>query len=478
MTESAGARATDDVDDSRDRFEDAEHVLHGEEGARLVHKVMYAVYVTAILALTYAFTVLRAVLVSTDTQWVRDNLAGWSGGGAVVGAVAGLLGGAWWVGRIRGPATPPLPWIDLVVASSIDRAVAVRPWWRMVLVGAIGCSAILGGVIGGAVVAAGLAHGLAVLLGIVSGALLAGVLCLLWLSSAARHTPMGERRSDWHPRTTLLLRALRLDTLRDHARRTQQLTGAVFSGDPRAARLQVATPIRSGRRLVLRPGQAWITTVRRDLVGLRRQPGIALAGVALSAVGAWICAATVLDHTTPIPITVIGIALCHTAIGLWSQGLRYAADSLSSPPLFGLSIVRRALLHSIAPLACHALLALPVGTLCWALTGDGDHASPRALAVLLASLGALGPVLMAGHWWSAFRATPPPQAFIPETGPMLLVFSVARPWVVILGSGSLALQRIAGSTTPWLSVSLLLGVGAGMLFAGSRMARHLADEGR
>ena len=56
----------------RDRIEDADHVLHGPDGSGLVGRVLYAVYVTAFLALIYAYTVLRAVLVSSDTAWFCD----------------------------------------------------------------------------------------------------------------------------------------------------------------------------------------------------------------------------------------------------------------------------------------------------------------------------------------------------------------------------------------------------------------------
>ncbi|MBK8731167.1 MAG: hypothetical protein IPM00_18340 [Tetrasphaera sp.] len=462
------------MDDSSERFADADHVLHGADGARLVSRVMYAVYVTAVLALTYAFTVLRAVLISSDTAWLRHQLGGGRGALLVSGSVFALLVAAWWGGRIRGPATPPLPWIDLVVASSIDRAVAVRPWWTMVLVGTVGCTAVLGGVAGGAVWAAGLSQALAVPIGVLVGALLASAVCFVWLSSAAVHAPPGERPARWRPKVSGLLRSLRLDTLRDHARRTQQLTGAVLSGDPRAARLQVATPITTGRRLQLRPGRAATVSVRRDLLGLRRQPGVAAAGLCLSAVGAWVLSATVLDPSTPLPLTVLGIAFCHAAMGLWSQGLRYAADNLSSPPLFGLPITRRAALHSLVPIGGHLVVALPTAALAWVAHGS----DPMQLAILLCALAALAPELVAGHWWATFRASPPPQAFIPETGPLMLVFALARPWLVILVSATLALRRIAASTTPWLSVVLLLIVGIGMLWTGSRMARRLADEGR
>ena len=44
----------------RARLADATHVLHGSEGSGAVQRVLYAVYVSAMLAFTYGFTVARA----------------------------------------------------------------------------------------------------------------------------------------------------------------------------------------------------------------------------------------------------------------------------------------------------------------------------------------------------------------------------------------------------------------------------------
>ena len=130
--------------------------------------------------------------------------------------------------------------------------------------------AVLGGVLAAAVYAAGLAPPAAVPLGVVAGGALAAALCWLWLLAQARASRRQADPPALPPRAAL--RALALDDLRAHARRSQRLHGAVLSGDPRAARLQVASPIRRGRGLRLRPGRPLLTLVRRDLLGLRRQP--------------------------------------------------------------------------------------------------------------------------------------------------------------------------------------------------------------
>ncbi len=455
----------------RDRIEDADHVLHGPDGSGLVGRVLYAVYVTAFLALIYAYTVLRAVLVSSDTVWIRAAFAGWQGAAVGAGTLGLLAWGAWWLGGRRGPATPPLPWVDHVVASSIDRAESVRPWWRAALLGVSGCSAVLGGVLAAAVYAAGLAPPAAVPLGVVAGGALAAALCWLWLLAQARASRRQADPPALPPRAAL--RALALDDLRAHARRSQRLHGAVLSGDPRAARLQVASPIRRGRGLRLRPGRPLLTLVRRDLLGLRRQPGSALAGAVLSVIGLWLCSATALDSTTPIPVTVLGVGLAHLAVGQWAQGLRYAADGLSSSAVLGGSPARRALAHSVVPLLSHVALALPVAVVAWLVAG---RAAPAP--ALLCALAALGLLLVGGHWWSAFRVAHPEAAFVPEMGPFLLALAVARPWLVVLAAGTVALQRLAEAPLPWLSVLALAAVGLGTLWRGRALLRQLVSEGR
>lgn len=465
----------------RERLADADHVIHGPDGARMVRKVLYAIYVTAVLALTYAFTVLQAVLVSTDTQWIRDNLAGWRGPALGALTLVLALAGAWWLGGRRGPATAPLPWLDLVAGSSIDRALTLGPWWRAALVGITGCAAILGGVLGAAVYAAGLAPPPAILLGVAGGAGLAVLACWTWLLGQVaasggrpdRGAP-GIRALLRAPGTGTLLRALAMDELRAHARRGQRLYGAVLAGDPRAARLEVSHPIRRGRGLRLRPGGPLAAYLRRDVLGLRRQPGVALVAALLAAIGATVTTLTVLDPTTPVVLTALGVAFCHLAIGQWSQGLRFASDGLSAPALLGGSVVRRALGHSIVPAVAFALVALPVAA-AWSLALGATV--PRGLLVAALTL-ALVPMLVGGHWWSAFRVPHPDAAFLPELGPFLLAFAVARPWLVVLAGGTAALQRIDALPSAWLGVALLLLVGLATVWRGRTFARRLVAAGR
>ena len=90
----------------------------------------------------------------------------------------------------------------------------------------------------------------------------------------------------------------------------------------------------------------------------------------------------------------------------------------------------------------------------------------------------LGLLLVGGHWWSAFRVAHPEAAFVPEMGPFLLALAVARPWLVVLAAGTVALQRLAEAPLPWLSVLALAAVGLGTLWRGRALLRQLVSEGR
>ena len=60
-------------------------MLHGPHGTGAVQRVLYAVYLLALLAFTYGFTVARALFITSDPGWLHDRLLG--PGAAVVAVV-------------------------------------------------------------------------------------------------------------------------------------------------------------------------------------------------------------------------------------------------------------------------------------------------------------------------------------------------------------------------------------------------------
>ena len=112
----------------KERLQDITHVLHGPHGTGAVQRVLYAVYLLALLAFTYGFTVARALFITTDPGWIHDRLLGPGAAGVALALAAALTVLVHGIGRRRGPGVPPLPWGDHVVAGPLDRATTRREW--------------------------------------------------------------------------------------------------------------------------------------------------------------------------------------------------------------------------------------------------------------------------------------------------------------------------------------------------------------
>ena len=56
----------------RESLDDALFVLHGDDGTGTIRRLLYAGYLVLIFGGVYGFNVLRAVLVTSDPQWVRS----------------------------------------------------------------------------------------------------------------------------------------------------------------------------------------------------------------------------------------------------------------------------------------------------------------------------------------------------------------------------------------------------------------------
>src|SRR5665811_1655990 len=117
-----------------------------------VSSTLYPMYVAVIVTGSYGVPAAQSLFRSLDHQWLADHV--WSPGGAVGAAIltALLLTLVRLVGRVRGPVMPPLPYLDLVVASPMPRKVTLARNWRLSLGGSI-----LGGLLVGTSVGAGLA---------------------------------------------------------------------------------------------------------------------------------------------------------------------------------------------------------------------------------------------------------------------------------------------------------------------------------
>jgi hypothetical protein len=413
------------VNTDRERLADTQHVLHGPEGSGAVRRVLYAVYVGTIIAVTYGFTVARAVLLESDPRWVRGTLLTPAAAGVTIAVALLLVGVAHAAGRRRGPAVPPLPWVDHVVASSLDRSVSLREWWVVSATLVVAGTTVIGSVLGGSLWAATATGPVGLGFGVVAGLALGAVLALAWLAGQVAPPRWARDRSPhagpW-VRPATALRQVSLDGLRAHAVRSSHLGGAVLAGDLRAARLEVATPVRRGRHLRLRSRGPVGTVVARDVLGLRRQPGLALFGAALVVPGAAGLAWGLSEPQVPPVLAVAAAGAVYLGTGIWAEGMRLLGDTVGTPRLSGLPARSEAAAHAVVPGVALLVVVLVAGLVVRAVV----PAAPGIVTVVLWCLAtttlATGSTLV-----SAFRGRPPQPAFSPRAGPALLVWWYGRP---------------------------------------------------
>lgn len=458
---SAEQRAED-----KERLKDVTHVLHGEHGTGAVQRVLYAVYLLGLLAFTYGFTVARALFITSDPAWLHDRLLG--PGAAVVAvllavALTVLVHG---LGRRRGPVVPPLPWVDHVVAGPLDRSATLREWWLVSATLLVAGMTVVAGVLGGGLWASGTTGPASLVVALLVGPALGVALAAAWL---AGQVGAGGSGADALPRTdgagrargpralspSAALRRLGLTTLRAQSIRSTRLGGAVLAGDLRAARLEASTPVTRGRGLRLRSHGRLPTVVARDLLGLRRQPGLMLSGALLAAPGAAGVAWSLSDPEVPVALAVVSVAALYLGVGVWAEGLRLLGDTLGTPRLSGLGLGTEAGAHTVLPASLFVLVALPLSL--------GVHVLVPGTAVGVASLllwvAGVGAFVLAAQWVAAFRGRPPFLAFLPDVGPMLMTLWFARSLLLCAVVAGLLTSRAAhlgvvGPSGLWLAFAV------------------------
>ncbi len=415
----------------RESLDDALFVLHGEEGTGTIRRLLYAGYLVLIFGGVYGFNVLRAVLVTSDPQLVRSAVVSVWGVLALLAVLAGLVLAAWRAGRVRGPVVPPLPFIDTVVASALDRWLVLRERGLALLVGGVGGGLLVGALVGGAFAGAGIGGMTGIAGAVLGGGILGLVVALTWLAGQCAQSGARGVRG-----LREALRGIRIEDLRTHAVRTTHVGGAVLAGDLRAVRLDVAAPVTRARSVRLRPGGRYTTVVRRDLLGYRRSPYAVALGV-LGLAGAF--ALTAVASTAPAAPVVLGIVamlVAYFAFGALTEGVRLVADTAGTPPLFGLPFRSEALAHLVAPVVTALTVSLPVTAVVARVLGG-------RVGVALAACGIVVGILAGTSFMAAFRGSPPEPAFVPEVGPMMMVYWYARPLVLAAVSGGLFLAGLA-----------------------------------
>lgn len=473
MTSPASSAA---VGSDRERLADTVHVLHGPAGSPARKEVAYAAYVAFILIGLYGFPVLRALVIAGDRGGMADALRSpWTVvAGVVLVAVVALV--AREAGRVRGPVVAPVPWVDLVVASSVDRWAALRPWFGYALFAVLAGGALTGVLVAASLWGAGVAPAWVVAPGLALGLVAGLAIGASWLVGQSRLSPRlptsrgkgtfsgagGRRdrplsaRSAWWTRE---VRRLGIADLRIQAARSGRLVGGVQAGDLRSVRLEAARPVTRGRAHRLRHRGPVLTLVARDALGLRRAPASAVVGLLVTAASAWALGATLASDAVP-PLVAFVAALCsHVGFSALSEGLRLEADTMGTPALFGSPPVRAAATHLLVPGGLHLVVTTVVG--CLAATLLGGTAGEALPWLVMATL-----VLSGGMLLAAYRGRPPTSRFntVPSAQGVLLWF--AMPLILdTLLVGGMVWGTTRWPTSGWLVIGSWVAA-AVMLYAG------------
>lgn len=413
-----------------ERLADTVHVLHGPGGNPARKEVAYAAYVAVIVVGLYGFPLLRALVIAADREAMASALRSPWSAVALVAVVAAVALAACEAGRVRGPIVAPVPWIDHVVASSVDRWASLRSWFGYSLFATLFAGGLAGLTVGAAFAGARAAGWWILPVGSVVG-LLVGVLAgAAWLIGQSRSgstvdsMPLPHSLADASP-WVREVRRLGVHDLRTQSSRSNRIVGGVQAGDLRAVRLEAARPIVRGRDLRLRPRGPIMTLVARDVLGLRRSPGAGVVGLLLCAAAGAALGATLGSSAVPPLVGFIAGLVSHLGFGALSEGLRLEADTVGTPALFGTPPVRAAAAHLLLPGTVHLVTTVLVGC----ITGVAAGADLGAVLpwLVMTTLFLAGASLLA-----AYRGRPPSSPFNPVPNPQVVAIWYSFP--LILGT--------------------------------------------
>jgi hypothetical protein len=427
----------------------ADWIIGGEAAAKARAQGRYAAYVLALMALVYGFPFVQATFKTSDSATLRDQLTSPAAYGVGVAAVAAVFVAVGWAGRFRGPVVPPMPWIDLVLAAPIDRALAVRRWWRYAVAGALFVAGLGGLTLSGGLAYAGVVGPLVIPIAVVGGLVLGLAVVRVWLWAQVRSWPGPDRGPSLLWRVDDALRELHSESLRRHSANTSTLAGSAMTGNLRTARLTFARPVRRSRSARLRPGRPVPVLVRRDVLGLRRQPSSLVTGLGLGLLGSVVLAWALSQPASPgiaVPLALVPLYLGYGAL---AEGLRLQADNVGTPSLIGSGPLEEAGAHLVVPtLLTTALLGGAYAVAAVISTRGVDVGA-------LASIGCVLGALAGGHLLAAFRGSP-----TIHPGPQVLIAWYLMPSVVVLVVGSLLplLLRAGAPSAAGVAVWLVVGL--------------------
>jgi len=424
---------------------------------------LYPVYVAFIAAGAYGVPASQQLFTSREVQWLAEHAWSLRGAVAIVAIAAMVLALVRLLGRVHGPVVPPLPYLELVVASPMRRKVTLGRHWRMSLGGTTFGGLLVGLVIGAGAAIAHVAAPTQLLPSAVGGGLFGALAAEFWLRGQLHGQTMVSsagfsRGASMLSRRRNALALLEITSLRRQSASNVTMGGAVLAGDLRMVRLDAARPTTRLRHLRLRAASPLVVIAHRDLLGLRRAPWSALWGLGLSAAGSAGLMLSLLSPRTPTMAPLFSLIICHLGFGAWCEGLRLHADNSGTSRLLGLPYRDTALAHLAVPALGWAMTTVIVSA------GLSVVGMTRPVSLVWA-LG-VGALLAGARLMAAFRGQPPIGVFGPQAGIPAMVFWYAKPLLATLIVGTATTAWAARAADPWTAFSLLLTGAAGVVAWG------------
>ncbi|HEY5247238.1 MAG TPA: DUF6297 family protein [Dermatophilaceae bacterium] len=443
----------------RQRLRQVRAAILGDRQDTSLSSTLYPVYVAVIAAASYGIPAAQQLFRSVDGKWLAAHA--WTPAGAIAAsaATALLLAVVRLVGRVHGPVVPPLPYLELVVASPMPRKATLARNWQLSLGGSI-IGGLLVGLVGGAGLAiAKVARPIVLLPSTLGGTLLGLLVAELWLQGQVHSSPLGRPTDPSLPRGRRnALAMLDITGLQRQSASNATIGGAVLAGDLRTVRLDAARPSTHARRVRLRAGGRLVVIARRDVLGLRRAPWSALYGLALTAAGSAGLMLALQSPRTPTLAPLFSLLVAYLGFGAWCEGLRLHADNSGTSRMLGLAYRDTALAHCAVPVSAWVLTTLVVNVVL-------SLAGLVRPATFVWTLG-VGALLAGSHLMAAFRGLPPAGVFGPHAGVPALIFWYARPILATVVVGTATAAWAARAADPWVPFSWLLILTAGVVTWG------------
>jgi hypothetical protein len=443
----------------RQRLAQVRAAIRGNRPDTSRNDALYPVYVAVIAAGSYGIPAAQQLFRSLDGRWLADHALTPLGAIVAASAVALLLALVRYVGRVHGPVVPPLPYLEMVVASPMPRKLTLGRNWRLSLGGSIFGGLLLGAVTGAGLAIAGVASPVLLLPATLGGGLLGVLVAELWLNGQLQASSGQFKPGPTLPRGRRnALTLLDITSLRRQAASNVTIGGAVLAGDLRTVRLDAARPTTHARHVRLRASRPLMVIARRDLLGFRRAPGSALYGLGFAAAGSAGLMLSLQSPRTPTVAPLISLILAYLGFGAWCEGLRLHADNSGTSRMLGLPYRDTAWAHLIIPVSAWVLTAIVVN----AGLSLAGLVSPAAFFWTLG----IAVLLVGSHLMASFRGMAPLGVFGPNAGVPALVFWYAKPLLATLIVGTAMTAWGARIAVTWVAFSWLLLLSAGVVAWG------------